>query len=100
MAEDGAGSARERCGEPSRLRGQAGVAHGIDAAVDAVQASAGHAMGSAAGPEPDHSELAEGDDAVLSLRQPRKPYVEARWFGRRTVRVRDPDHRPNVGGRL
>ena len=76
MAEDGPGPEREHGRHPAPLRREQPMTDGVDPAVDAVQASAGHAVAHAAAAEAEVSELSDRHDPVLLCRHPRDPGIE------------------------
>jgi hypothetical protein len=75
MAECGAGTAGQHRGEFPRLAGESGVADGVDAAVEAVEAAGGQAAFDGTPREAEPVQLGKGDHAVLASRQRRDPLI-------------------------
>jgi hypothetical protein len=79
MREHGSGPTSEHGGEPVTLGPEARRAHGVDAAVDPVEAPGPDALGDPMWPKPEIKQLRPRDHPVLPLRERRKPHIKRGW---------------------
>jgi hypothetical protein len=97
VGEHGLRAVAEDCGHPVAALGEAAVADGVDAAVDAGQAAGGHSVPDGACAQAEKLQLGKGDQVVLALRQQSDLHVPRGCVTlRRTYRrnVLDPLHCP------
>ena len=82
VAEDCSFAAGERCRHPAPVPAQASVSHGVDAAVDSMEAATSHPFGDRWSPESHCCELPRGDHSVLQCRDSSDRQIERVAFVR------------------
>lgn len=93
VAEHGAGSAGQDGRQPAAVLREGGVADGVDALVEAVQAAGPQPVLDRIGGEPEREELFAGDDPVLTAGQPGDRRVDCDFWA---LHARKSHHGPMV----